>query len=517
MNVETLARKTKKRMNIFMYDLAREQSWVGQFWERVMPALKELGYTHLGLYIEQRYHFQTIRNHRPVGGITPTQAAEALQLCRKHNLELIWFTNTLGHCDGLLANEEFRHLADEPYLSFQLCPSHLETRPLVLKMLKEFAALSPSAILHIGGDECFMNGDERCRTRGLSDADLYLEHHQWVIQQTKKLGKRPALWGDVLLRYPQLMSAIDKDVLIFDWHYHSGSAATIRRFQEHGFEVIPTTSTDSYERVFPPFGVAKNYIAPLMTEARELNCTGICQTSWGLYRGICFDNEIAEVAAAPALFENRPMGNFAEYFFGSKRADRERLSSLLERSRLLEIHPLFLTNEFRTNLLQYDSAFLHYHVFGQPDALRALKAVAQRVAKARTLVEEMRRAATRHQEFLSHLDLPLDIFDIGFGRILALAKIRTVVDSIYPYRLPAPEGTRALKAAAGRLGKHIEECDRLRNRLEELRQTHGSSLRDVRNLERQIVQLKTLHSYVSYHARTYADGVELPTHELWSL
>lgn len=504
-------------MKIYMYDLAREQSWVGAFWERTMPALKELGYTHLGLYVEQRFHFQTIRNHRPVGGLTPRQAAEALQMCRKHSLELIWFTNTSGHCDGLLANEEFRHLSDDQYFPYQLCPSHPEMRPLVLKMLNEFAALSSSKVLHIGGDECMMNGDDRCRARGLSDAELYLDHHQWVIQQTKKLGKRPALWGDVLLRYPQIMSEIDKDVLIFDWHYHSGSAATIRQFQEHGFEVIPTTSTDSYERVFHQFGVTRNYIEPLMTEARELNCTGICQTSWGLNRGICFDNEIAEVAAAPAIFEKRPTKNFAASFFGSEDADIERLSPLLERSLLLEIHPLFRTNEFRANLLQYDSAFLHYHVFGQADARRALKIVSQRVAKARTLIEEIRQAATRHQEFLSNLDLPLDIFDVGYGRILALAKIRSVVDSIYPYRLSAAEGTRALKTAANGLKKHIEECCNLQNRLESLRQTHGSSLRDVRNLERQIVELKTLYSYVSHHAHAYADGVELPTHELWSL
>jgi hypothetical protein len=330
-------------MKILMYDFARQQSWVSEYWRMVIPALKEFGYTHLGLYVEQRYHFESLPAHRPHGGMTPAQAAEALRLCRKHGLELTWFTNTLGHCNELLANPAFNHLAEEPNAPYQLCPSHRQTRPLIRKMLQEFAALSPSELLHIGGDECTLNRDERCRARGLSDAELFLDHYQWVVKETKKLGKRPAMWGDMLLHYPEIMPVLDKDVLIFDWHYDGGSATTIRQFQENGFEVVPTTATDNYNRVFYPLGVSEKYVKPLMDEAREMDCAGICQSSWELYRGTYFDNELAQVAAAPAFYEERPADNFAARFFGSAEADIERLYPLLNRPALLKIHPLFCT------------------------------------------------------------------------------------------------------------------------------------------------------------------------------
>src|SRR6185295_18215392 len=108
------------------------------------------------------------------------------------------------------------------------CPSHPHTRPLLKKILAEFAAINPSPVLHIGGDEPWiLNSDERCRRRGLSKAELYIDHYRWVIRETKRLGKRPAMWGDILIKYPHLLSEIDRDVLIYDWHYETGSADSI--------------------------------------------------------------------------------------------------------------------------------------------------------------------------------------------------------------------------------------------------------------------------------------------------
>ncbi len=84
-------------MKILMYDLAREQSWVSEYWRRILPDIRGLGYTDLALYVEQRYHFRSLPQHRPGGGITPAQTAEAGRLCKKFGLRLHWFTNTLGH------------------------------------------------------------------------------------------------------------------------------------------------------------------------------------------------------------------------------------------------------------------------------------------------------------------------------------------------------------------------------------------------------------------------------------
>ena len=131
--------------------------------------------------------------------------------------------------------------------------------------------------------------------------------------------------------------------------------------------------------------------------------------------------------------------------------------------------------------------------------------------------EPIRGAAIRHKEFLRYIDMPLDIFEAGYHRVKSLVGLREAVDRLYPHALPDEKGTRLLNTAARKLGQHVEECEKLRDRLEEAHATRGSSMQEYFNLNQQIAELKTLHKYVSYHARTYAEGVPLPTRELWSL
>src|ERR1051326_3209929 len=182
-------------------------------------------------------------------------------------------------------------------------------------MLAEFAANSRGPFLHVGGDEAWsLNECPRCKQRGVTRAELYLDHYQWVVRETKKLGKRPAMWGDMLLKHPDIVPEIDQDVLIFDWHYDSGSADTIQFFQKHGFEVIPSTGTNEYWYAFFPFDQTQNAIEPFMREAREFGCHGICQTAWEMTKGALLDNQWERVAAATALFDGKPSRNFCKHF-----------------------------------------------------------------------------------------------------------------------------------------------------------------------------------------------------------
>lgn len=502
-------------MKWLMYDLAREHSWVGTFWQRILPDIRALGYTDLGLYIEHRYHFRSIPLHRPYGGITPAQADEARRLCKKIGLRLSWFTNTLGHCERLLSNEAFRHLAEDPCNPYQLCPSHPETRPLLRNILSELAAVNPGPIIHLGGDETQQwNLDERCRRRKMTGAELYLDHFRWVIRETKKLGKRPAMWGDMLLHYREIASEIDRDVLIFDWHYDSGSAETIRFFHKHGFEVIPVTAANEYTSDFFPFDQIEKGIRPFMTEARELGCAGMCMSHWEMTKGALFENHWDRLAAATAIYEERPLGNFSGKFFGSAKADQSRLRPLLDEQTLSRVHPCFSLAQFRTAFLA-DSPYQIYHVFGQADGRRGMARIQERVRRARPIVASMRRAATRRRESLRFLDLPLDLFEAAYDRIQTLRLMREITGRIHPQRLPSALGTRLLKGLVRALELHIEKSEALHKRFAELHRTRGGSVYDVMQIRRHIQALTTVKGYVAYHAGAYAKGIPVPRHELW--
>ena len=89
------------------------------------------------------------------------------------------------------------------------------------------AAITPGEVMLVGGDEARMalNRCPRCRARGLSNAELYFDHMAWVIRETKRLGKRPMIAGDMLLKNPSLIKRIDRAAVIMDWHYDLPASA----------------------------------------------------------------------------------------------------------------------------------------------------------------------------------------------------------------------------------------------------------------------------------------------------
>ena len=475
------------------------------------------------LYVEQRYHFRSVPGHCPWGGITPAQAEEARQLCRKFGLRLLWATNTLGHCDGLLSNDYFRYLAEDVGEGEQICPSHPDTRPLMRQILSELASVNPNPVLHIGGDEArALNLCPRCRKRGMTDGALYLDHMQWAIRETKKLGKRPAIWGDMLLLHPKIIPQIDPDTLIFDWHYTGGSADTIRLFQKHGLEVVPTTASQEWARLLYPFTSRVSEIAPLMRDARELRCRSICLTTWELGKGALMENQWERIAAAPAIFEDRPLDDFARRLFGSARADQI-VSALFSMNGISDAcirrWPVGIAGQKRGLIFRHGFGLsLSCRVWQQGNPTRIRQDHAEAGPNgAFPIARSIQRAATRHKTYVEHLDLPLRTFEAMHDRLEVLGAVREAVDRLHPHRLPNAEGTRLLRDLARKLTRHVVRCESLAARFEGIQRTRGGSHLDGLRLRRQIGQLKVLCRYVTHHMKTYRKGVPVPTHELWQV
>lgn len=507
-------------LKIYMHDFAREQSWVGSHWERALPNLRDLGYNAYALYVEQRYHFRTIPQHRPWKGITPQQGAEAMRLCRRFGLTPYWMTNAFGHCDGLLANEAFRHLAEDIGEGEQLCPSHAQTRPFLRTMLREFAQLNKPEILFVGGDEArALNRCPLCRKRGLGDAELYLDHMKWVIRETKRLGKRPGIAGDMLLKHPHIIPELDKDTVVFDWHYDSGSEESLRLFQKHGFEIIATTSSNEYWRNFYPFDQNRNCIEPFMSEARRFRCTGMMMTGWEMIRGASLDHHWERVAGAIAAFDGDSLENFSrgfcKRFYGTERCDQLRLKKFFDEKALAKLHPDFVTPNFRRQFGKTESGYLFYHMFGKGRARPAFQKLARIIKAARPIVRDIMRSAKRRRHHFEFFDLPLDLFDVMHERIETLTLIRGCAERLHPHRLPNAAGTRLLWETLRRLERHIENCEKLAKRYDRLMEVAGGSHVDPHRLRKQKGELRTLYGYIEYHAKTYAKGVPVPSRELW--
>jgi hypothetical protein len=511
-------------MKILMYDLARGQTFVERHWRRILPELRGLGYTDVGVYIEMGVHFPSVPLHRPFGGLTWEDALTIRGLAREAGLRLHWFTNTLGHCGKLLSDDHYRHLAETPENLFQICPSHPDTRPVLRQMLEGFAPLDESDWLHVGLDEAWhLNSCARCRERGMSKGELYLDHLNWVCATCKSLGKRPAVWGDMLLAHPEILPAVDRDVIVFDWQYRGGTATTLRYFRDAGFDVVASPSTNDYGAAIYPFGTIEEDIVPFARAARETGCLGVCQTVWEMFNGALWDNGWHRVAAAAAAFDGQSFdsASFAGSFFGSREADPQRLREFLDERRLAAIDERMpQRGTLRAEIVRQSSAwstfYRYFHrLYGSTLDLEKIEQVGELVGKARPVVAEIQRAATKRRSFLKYLGVPLDLHKVACDRIALCRAIRETCEALHPHRVPDTEGTRRLAELQERVVEHARFCAGVAELLEGAVTEVGAPAGDARNLRSQIAELEEVGRYIAHHRDTYSGGEPVPSHELW--
>jgi len=234
------------------------------------------------------------------------------------------------------------------------------------------------------------------------------------------------------------------------------------------------------------------YWRRILPDIRELGCPSICNSTWELTKGALFENQWERAAAATAVYEGKSRADFNKRFFGSARADQYRLQHLLGDEELAKIHPVFGGSFVRHAFMGTESAWLFYHMNAQPDTHAQWDRAMLRVRRARKIVRQIQRAATRRKEYLRHLDLPLDLFEVMHERVRTLGTIRAAVDRIYPHRLGASPGTRLLRQVIRTLARHIARCEKLAERFELLQRTRGCTHLDAFRLRRQIRDLQIL-------------------------
>ena len=224
------------------------------------------------LILEVNYAFQ-YHSHPELEcrGLTRQQTRELTTFCREHGIRLIPLFNCLGHQSWgsntftlLKKYPQFDETAHVPadnkgIYCREWCPSHPEVNKIVFDLLDELIDAFDADALHVGMDEVFLIGNEKCpRCKGKDPGELFAkvvnELHGHLARQK---GVEMLMWGDRLLDAAKFsygkweasetgshraIERIPKEIIICDWHYgQREDYPSVRFFQEHGFRVLPAT------------------------------------------------------------------------------------------------------------------------------------------------------------------------------------------------------------------------------------------------------------------------------------
>ncbi|HBJ59260.1 MAG TPA: glycoside hydrolase, partial [Verrucomicrobia bacterium] len=206
----------------YMLDISRDRVPTLRTLRLIVDLLANFRYNQFQLYTEHTFAYT---GHETVWEeADPLTAAEVRKLdayCRMQGIELVANQNTFGHMERWLTLPKYNGLAKfpkggamTPWGTIKKDPTTLDpanpgSLALVEGLLDELLPNFSAPLVNIGCDETFE----------ISDPEEYLGFLLQVCEIVRKHGKRPMFWGDIVLKHPELIGRLPKDLVALDWGY----------------------------------------------------------------------------------------------------------------------------------------------------------------------------------------------------------------------------------------------------------------------------------------------------------
>jgi len=252
---------------------------------------------HFELYVEHTFAY---RNHRDVWvDASPMTGDEIRRLdayCRERFVELVPNQNSFGHMTRWLTQPAYQDLAEAPDggdtpwgthnpMPNSLNPADPRSLALMAELYDELLPYFSSRKFNVGCDETWDLGQGKCkalceqRGKGRVYLDFLLKLHELVTRH----GRTMHFWGDIIIKYPELVRELPRDVVVLEWGYEADHPfdAHGAKFAAAGLPFYVCPGTSSWNSIA---GRHENAIANLRAAAEnglKHGATGYLITDWG--------------------------------------------------------------------------------------------------------------------------------------------------------------------------------------------------------------------------------------------
>ena len=280
-----------------MLDISRDKVPKLETLMNIAQLLADLKFNHLELYIEGfSFAYPSFKNlwegkETPVTG-EEIQALDAF--CKTHFIDLVPNQNSLGHMMAWLATDQFKNLAECPkgykimglmYMKGTMDPTDPRSFDLVSKMTDDLLPNFTSSSFNVNLDEPFELGKgkskEICREKG--EGQVYLDYAVKLHDMLAGKNMKMMMWGDIVLRHPELISKIPKDITLLDWGYESSYPYERHGvlLQKSGLNYMVCPGTSSWTTIT---GRTDNMLANIELAVKsgvKYGARGMLLTDWG--------------------------------------------------------------------------------------------------------------------------------------------------------------------------------------------------------------------------------------------
>ncbi|HEX5733228.1 MAG TPA: beta-N-acetylhexosaminidase [Blastocatellia bacterium] len=236
------------------------------------------------LYIEHVFDYQKHPLIGPKeGALKASEVKELVEYARAHYVTILPEQQAFGHLHHVLKNELYADLAETPH-GHVLAPVNEKSYELIKDLYGELVPLFDGPLFHIGADETVElgRGQTRARAEEVGLGRVYLEHLKRVSEIMKPYNKRLMFWGDIAMRYPELLTTLPKDVIAVAWGYNAAASFDnlLKPYDDAGVELFVAPGASNWSRIYPNLDAAFINIKNFVRDGQSYDALGMLNTTW---------------------------------------------------------------------------------------------------------------------------------------------------------------------------------------------------------------------------------------------
>jgi hexosaminidase len=265
-------------------DISRGPILTMDYFKKQVRVLSSYKVNLLALYMEHVFDFQAHPLVAPKeAALTPEEIKELVAYAKKYYVTILPEQQAFGHLHNVLKYEEYSDVAETPH-GHVLTPTKDASYDLIHSFYSELVPLFPGPFFHIGADETFElgHGQTKARAAEVGLGRVYLEHLQKVHDMLQPYQKQLLFWGDIAVKYPQLLNILPKDMIAVPWEYSARTEfeSLVKPFHDAGLRTIVSPGANNWKTIWPDFETAYVNIRNFVRDGQKYDSIGVLNTTW---------------------------------------------------------------------------------------------------------------------------------------------------------------------------------------------------------------------------------------------
>jgi hexosaminidase len=265
-------------------DLSRGPIPTLAYMERQIRTLAGYKINLFGLYMENVYDFKSQPLIAPKGAALSAEDIKKLvDYGHRYYVTILPEQEAFGHLHKVLRLAMYSKLAETPHGGV-LSPVQPGSFTLIKSMLTELAPLFPGPFFHIGADETSELGEGQ--TKELAEKEglgaVYLSFLTRIDQMLEPYHKRIMFWGDIAMKYPQLLNTLPKNMIAVAWNYSDADSfdKMLEPYKNAGLKTFVSPGANNWNRIYPDLDAAFLNIRNFVRDGQKFGSMGMLNTMW---------------------------------------------------------------------------------------------------------------------------------------------------------------------------------------------------------------------------------------------